>query len=60
MAVIRLPHVTTDLVISYNDPTMIATELESSSTSDTNPDKALEYFLTIAKSLVIKDWGLFN
>ncbi|KAJ3416236.1 Golgi apyrase [Chytridiales sp. JEL 0842] len=57
MAVIRIPRVATDLLISYNDPAMVATELESGIGG--GGEKGLEYFMEIARSLEIKDWGLF-
>lgn len=63
MAVIRLPHVTTDVLITLNDPVMLALQSSSSKTGavpqGSNAMQSLDMFSKIIRSLRIIDWGLF-
>ncbi|RUS17022.1 hypothetical protein BC937DRAFT_90520 [Endogone sp. FLAS-F59071] len=63
LAVIRLPHVTTDLVVSYNLPLALGPQSSSSllaAARPANPEVGLEEFRKVVVSLTVVDWGLFN
>ncbi|KND02003.1 uncharacterized protein SPPG_02509 [Spizellomyces punctatus DAOM BR117] len=66
MAVLRIPHVTTDLVISYNHPVALgqssssATALRESGGHVGVPEVAMENFRNMLRRLRIVDWGLFG
>ncbi|RUO95599.1 hypothetical protein BC936DRAFT_143646 [Jimgerdemannia flammicorona] len=63
LAVIRLPQVTTDMVISYNLPLAIGPQSSSrviAAARPASPEAGLEEFKRVLASLLIKDWGLFQ
>ncbi|KAI9105022.1 hypothetical protein DFS34DRAFT_605464 [Phlyctochytrium arcticum] len=66
MAVIRLPHVTTDLVLSYNHPLSLGAASSSNSALAESgghvgvPEVAMDNFQKLLRSLRIVDWGLFG
>lgn len=63
MAVIRIPHVTTDILITLNDPVALAPQSSSSKSGavpqGSNVQQSLDMFSKIIRSLRIIDWGLF-
>lgn len=66
MAVIRLPSVTTDVVIHYNHPLVLGTSSSSAVAlvevggGVGSEAEALEYFRHAVKSFAVVDWGLFG
>lgn len=68
MAIVRLPHVDTDLVIHYNQPLELSPSSSSAAVARpdvaTEPDGALVRgagsLEAMARSLRVHDWGLFS
>lgn len=66
MAVIRIPQVTTDIVISYNHPIALgqtsssATALAESGGYIGVPEVAMENFKATLRTMKILDWNLFG
>ena len=60
MAVIRLPAVTTDIVISFNAPTHIASSSSSAANvSELSHDDISKVFEDFLRSFCIQQWSLF-
>lgn len=66
MAVIRLPTVSTDVVIHYNHPVVLGASSSSTVALGEvgggvgSEGEALEYFREVVRSFVVVDWGLFG
>ncbi|KAF9978454.1 hypothetical protein BGZ73_002350 [Actinomortierella ambigua] len=63
MAVVRLPHVTTDMVLTYNAPLVISDASSSKQVSHSHEGSVHEaehLFRILAESLRVVDWTLFG
>eukprot|EP01089_Gocevia_fonbrunei_P012661 TRINITY_DN3055_c0_g1_i1.p1 TRINITY_DN3055_c0_g1~~TRINITY_DN3055_c0_g1_i1.p1 ORF type:complete len:197 (+),score=34.88 TRINITY_DN3055_c0_g1_i1:121-711(+) len=60
MANIRLPQVTTDILITLNTPVYISTQSSSKVSVDATAQNSEQVFMGILKSIEVKSWSLFN
>ena len=63
MAIIRIPKITTDILISFNAPVIINEESSSAkNVQDTTPpqESPAILFQNVLKTFTIQDWGLFG
>lgn len=60
LAVVRLPHVQTDLVISWNHPVSVNPQSSSAGTAATTTGDLSHEFLSMLKSFCMVNWALFG
>ena len=64
VAVVRLPHVDSDVLISFNAPRYISEQSRSAQQAgfglQAGASRARALFLDILKTFVVLDWGLFG